>query len=49
MHVYPAGETSTIVQQLLDWVAPDDAHPNAEAHGLIAEYTLPFLLEDPGS
>jgi lysophospholipase L1-like esterase len=27
------------------WVAPDDAHPNAEAHARIAEYTLPFLLE----
>jgi lysophospholipase L1-like esterase len=25
------------------WVARDDAHPNARAHRLIAEYTLPFL------
>ncbi|MEM9553220.1 MAG: SGNH/GDSL hydrolase family protein [Acidobacteriota bacterium] len=25
------------------WVAPDDAHPNAEAHRLIAEATFPFL------
>jgi len=29
------------------WVARDDAHPNARAHALIAEYTLPFLSETP--
>jgi lysophospholipase L1-like esterase len=29
------------------WVARDDAHPNAPAHGLIADYALPFLLEAP--
>lgn len=27
------------------WVAPDDAHPNALAHKLIAEKALPFLQE----
>ncbi len=25
------------------WVAPDDAHPNASAQALIAEYTSPFI------
>jgi len=30
------------------WVALDDAHPNAEAHRMIAEATLPFLAEGPG-
>ena len=25
------------------WVARDDAHPNARAHALIAQYSLPFL------
>ena len=34
-----AGESNP--QQL--WVAPDDAHPNARAHGLIAEFSLGFL------
>ncbi len=28
------------------WVARDDAHPNAEAHRLIAEYSFPFLSEE---
>jgi hypothetical protein len=27
------------------WVAPDDAHPNAIAHALIAQYSLPFIKE----
>jgi hypothetical protein len=27
------------------WVAPDDAHPNALAHELIAKYALDFLAE----
>ena len=27
------------------WVARDDAHPNAKAHRLIAEYSYPFLSE----
>jgi hypothetical protein len=27
------------------WVAPDDAHPNEIAHGLIAKYSLDFLME----
>ena len=27
------------------WVAVDDAHPNADAHELIAKYTLPFLTQ----
>jgi lysophospholipase L1-like esterase len=27
------------------WVSRDDAHPNARAHGLIADYTRDFLLE----
>jgi lysophospholipase L1-like esterase len=27
------------------WVALDDAHPNALAHKMIAEYSLPFLSE----
>jgi lysophospholipase L1-like esterase len=27
------------------WVAPDDAHPNAEAHRRIAEYSFPFISE----
>jgi hypothetical protein len=27
------------------WVSLDDAHPNARAHGLIADYTRDFLLE----
>ena len=31
------------------WVALDDAHPNAKAHALIAEYSLPFLMEAPNS
>ena len=30
------------------WVARDDAHPNARAHRLIAEYSLPFLREEAG-
>ncbi|MDB4433190.1 SGNH/GDSL hydrolase family protein [bacterium] len=30
------------------WVARDDAHPNARAHRLIAEYTLDFLAENGG-
>lgn len=34
-----AGETDP--QSL--WVAPDDAHPNAEAHRRIAEYSLDFI------
>ena len=25
------------------WVAPDDAHPNALAHKMIAEYSFEFL------
>jgi len=28
------------------WVARDDAHPNARAHRLIADYTLDFLSEN---
>jgi lysophospholipase L1-like esterase len=28
------------------WVAMDDAHPNARAHRLIADYTLDFLTEN---
>ena len=31
------------------WVAPDDAHPNARAHGLIANYTLDFIASGRGS
>ena len=31
------------------WVARDDAHPNARAHRLIADYTLPFLRGDTSS
>jgi lysophospholipase L1-like esterase len=27
------------------WVAPDDAHPNARAHRLIADFSLDFLWE----
>jgi lysophospholipase L1-like esterase len=27
------------------WVAPDDAHPNALAHGMIAEYSFDFLAD----
>jgi lysophospholipase L1-like esterase len=27
------------------WVAPDDAHPNAKAHRLIAEYSLDFIAQ----
>jgi hypothetical protein len=27
------------------WVSRDDAHPNARAHRLIADYTLPFFAE----
>lgn len=27
------------------WVAPDDAHPNAFAHGLIAEHAVEFLAK----
>jgi lysophospholipase L1-like esterase len=27
------------------WVAMDDAHPNARAHGLIAEYAFDFIAE----
>jgi lysophospholipase L1-like esterase len=27
------------------WVAPDDAHPNAKAHKMIAEYSLQFLRQ----
>jgi lysophospholipase L1-like esterase len=30
------------------WVAPDDAHPNAAGHRLIAEYTLPFVFPREG-
>jgi len=30
------------------WVAMDDAHPNARAHRLIADYTLEFLSENNG-
>lgn len=26
------------------WVAPDDAHPNREAHALIARYALPHIV-----
>jgi lysophospholipase L1-like esterase len=29
------------------WVSLDDAHPNARAHGLIADYSLNFLAEAP--
>jgi hypothetical protein len=25
------------------WVSLDDAHPNARAHRMIADHTLPFL------
>lgn len=28
------------------WVAPDDAHPNARGHELIARYVYPFLAEE---
>jgi lysophospholipase L1-like esterase len=28
------------------WVAPDDAHPNAAAHKLIADYSRPFLEQE---
>ena len=31
------------------WVAPDDAHPNARAHRLIANYTLDFIASGRGS
>ena len=31
------------------WVAPDDAHPNARAHGLIANYALDFIASGRGS
>lgn len=27
------------------WVAPDDAHPNALAHGMIAEYSKDFIAQ----
>jgi lysophospholipase L1-like esterase len=40
-----AGETDP--QSL--WVAADDAHPNAEAHRRIAEYSLDFIREAPGA
>lgn len=30
------------------WVARDDAHPNAAAHRLIAEYSFPFLSKQDG-
>ena len=30
------------------WVAPDDAHPNAEAHAIIARAVQPFLSGDAG-
>jgi len=29
------------------WVAPDDAHPNARAHEIIADAALPLLLDRP--
>jgi len=29
------------------WVSLDDAHPNARAHRLIADYSLNFLAEAP--
>lgn len=28
------------------WVAPDDAHPNAQAHAIIARAVAPFLAKD---
>jgi len=31
------------------WVSLDDAHPNARAHRLIADYSLDFLREAPGA
>jgi lysophospholipase L1-like esterase len=31
------------------WVAPDDAHPNALAHKMIAEYSLDFLANEETS
>jgi lysophospholipase L1-like esterase len=31
------------------WVARDDAHPNARAHALIAQYSLDFIAEGIGS
>lgn len=27
------------------WVSMDDAHPNGRAHGLIAKYSLPFVVQ----
>ncbi len=31
------------------WVSMDDAHPNARAHRLIADYTLGFIGETTGT
>lgn len=36
---------STVPDPLTLWVAMDDAHPNAEAHRLIAKYSFGFLEE----
>ena len=32
-----------VTDPLALWVAPDDAHPNAQAHAIIARAVAPFL------
>ncbi len=35
-----------VTEPLKLWVAPDDAHPNADAHAIIAKAVEPFLGKD---
>jgi lysophospholipase L1-like esterase len=35
-----------VTEPLKLWVAPDDAHPNADAHAIIAKAVEPFLRKD---